>query len=355
MNVESVTEDALWYFKGVIYMLNPEIRSIVRRDDSELRIKWRLTNACNFHCRYCIRDKSLDERQQALDDEQLVLKAIPDVARIINHRATATRLDVIGGEVTLLNLPLIFEQLFSQLKSNYVKSVHITSNMSRPVDYFRQLSEVFKKYDVSLRITFSWHDDYFSLDGYFDKLIKILMLDSIRISAETVATEDKKDVIDAFEQRCLEHNLHYLIDSDIRVAQEKKVPPKAASISHYVIFNDNTTKPTASQKFLLKEYGSIEKNIVECTGMYCTLDYDYLYFEKDQHVGWLSDPSKYKKGKKCKQTEPLSEFNFSPTLHVCENTCSLCGGMSVSTNSDELIEYSKNKKAFIKKIEKNIV
>ena len=63
---------------------------------------------------------------------------------------------------------------------------------------------------------------------------------------------------------------------------------------------------------------------------YCTRDYDYVYIEKDIHMGRIE-------GSNCKNIQPV--YNFHPLKHpqLCERpACTLCGHMSIGLAREDL-------------------
>ena len=74
-------------------------------------VKWRLTDACNYRCSYCLRSCTSQQNQDislAKHDYKIALESAPDIARIINEMPGKVKLDLIGGEVSLFDLQFAF-------------------------------------------------------------------------------------------------------------------------------------------------------------------------------------------------------------------------------------------------------
>ena len=98
-----------------------EVKKDVVLDNPMFYIKWRLFNACNYHCSYCIR-KDLDKANNTFD-------TLIEYAKKLNSVKIPFRLELIGGEPTLIDL----KKLISYIENKNLKSIYI---------YLRQKSAV---------------------------------------------------------------------------------------------------------------------------------------------------------------------------------------------------------------------
>lgn len=312
-----------------------QIKSIIRATEYQLNIKWRLTDCCNYNCSYCIRKDKLDNIKNIKSDQKLIEDTIPEIARLILESNKTTRIELIGGEVSILDLETILLNLFKST-NNLIKRINITSNFSRDVSYYNNLIDICTNYGVELFMTFSWHKEYTQLNSFIDKLKLLTISDFISVKVEMVNTLDNKKDVNDFIEICSLNNIDYSVDADVNVkvannlittTNERKKP------GYIITKDDNTIETCNSIRELVKKYGIYETNKIMLKDYYCTLDYNYVYVDKNLHIGYN------KWANKCKIPEPISDFHLLKEPIICPKGCSLCGHMSVSKNKEELIEW----------------
>ena len=126
----------------------PSIRSIIDlKGKCQSVIKWRLTDACNYKCSYCLRYSWSNKTQDTSlvqQDNELAIRLIPEIARIINEMPGKVKLDLIGGEVSLLDLETILNGIFA-ITSDKLFRLNITTNMFKPAEYYTNLCDLVYK------------------------------------------------------------------------------------------------------------------------------------------------------------------------------------------------------------------
>lgn len=325
--------------------LDSNIKSIYRINNYNLVIKWRLTNVCNYKCSYCVRSKMRDSDNELKTDEEILYNAAPEVARIINLKnKPKVKLFLIGGEVTLLNLEKLLSNLISNLNNNYIDVVSITTNLSKSVDYFISLNNFLEKNNIKLQLTASWHSEFANFDLFFEKIEILSKIKNIILKLETVSTISTKSYVEKFVTKCNELEVDYIVDPDILEKDKTDLIlcHKRERKQFKVIFNDDSFDIIATQKELLAKYGDLESNAICVRGFYCSLDNDYVYINKDMHVGFADSENIYDRIK-CKSYTPLKTFTFKDNYTLCDKGCSMCGSMSVSRNGEELDNYINSK------------
>ena len=154
----------------------PNIRSIVDlKGMCHSVIKWRLTDACNYKCSYCLRyswsNKTQDLKNIKADNE-LAIKLIPEIARIINEMPGKVKLDLIGGEVSLLDLETILKGIFA-ITNDKLFRLNITTNMFKPAEYYTNLCNLVYENGAELGITCSWHSERCTFENSLKNLNKL--------------------------------------------------------------------------------------------------------------------------------------------------------------------------------------
>ena len=80
-----------------------KIKSIIN-SEKMFTIKWRLTDWCNYRCSYCLRKF---KGQDSILNENKILTTAVYVNRLVDEAGMDVKLNLIGGEITFLNLKKI--------------------------------------------------------------------------------------------------------------------------------------------------------------------------------------------------------------------------------------------------------
>jgi len=295
-------------------------------------IKWRMTDVCNYACSYCLRyaqfapDRSLNKIEE---DSNKIYRAIPSVAKIIRELPGKVKLDLIGGEVSLFDLDKMLRLLF-MLSDGKLFRVNITTNMSKPAQFYTNLCELVHSFGAELGITCSFHSEFVSLEKFMEKFQQIKSPTNQKgIRAELVSRIDNQELVERFISYCEENQLSYFVERDLsqppEIKQKLKVGASKQKSNRYKIITD------LDEELLFKtrnEFISGETTDYNSYGVfkgyYCTRDYDFVYLEQDYHVGRLGESN-------CKFKEPIENFKLLKEPKICpHNCCTLCGHISVS-------------------------
>lgn len=321
-------------------------------------IKWRMTYACNYDCAYCIqrdaRKKESRMRGIAADTEECAAAA-GEVSRIIDElgeRAErGVQLEMIGGEVTLLDL----DRILGLITSRYLKRVNITTNFSKGADYFISLHRKLEARGVELVLTMSLHTPQTSLEKFESEILKFKAgAPGATFKCEAVAYDDspgdpgidvdgsfiepetvEKDYSGELWDFCRENGIGCIVDRDLTAPVDK--PPRATNkgARYRISFSDGTSKELLNRNTLITGQDSdtaymASDGKVATNGYYCTRDYDYVYIERSRHVGFCSHGLHF-----CKGAEPLENFHVLESPVLCTlQLCSICGRMSLSKKAD---------------------
>lgn len=300
-----------------------DFNSIINLDDSPLVIKWRLTNCCNYKCSYCVRKKKWDEISKLKEDKEIIKNTIPQIIRIINEKQVITKIDLIGGEVSLFDL----KELINEIKegtNDLLKKVTITTNFSRSIEYYNDLIKYCNDNKIRISITASFHPEFTNLNNMINKAKDLIKSNYLTFKLEMVSTNDNLDLVNDFINQCNKNGLIYFVDGDVNSTDFSNIIIQANENkpNRYKIDYDDHIEYIKTVRELGLKYGNYR--LINLNGYYCTLDYDYVYIEQNKHVGTLKD------GFKCKMKEPIENFHFKTEPIICQNDgCSLCGAMSV--------------------------
>lgn len=299
-------------------------------------IKWRLTDCCNYRCSYCIRHAWTNKPQDLSkrnEDNDLMLKTAPEIGRIINEMPGKVKLDLIGGEISLLDLPKLFEILFS-ICGNKLFRINITTNMSASAEYYTNLCTIVYEHGAELGITCSFHNEFISLQDFINKFSQIKSPTNQKgIRAELVSHLFNQELVREFIDICEERGFTYFVERDLNADPEVKKQlligtNKKKDNRYKIITEDNEEIYLKTRNMLISGEATNFTHYLNVKDYYCTRDYDYVYIEKDKHFGRIGDSD-------CKQIEDVFYFHpLSEPKPCVKGGCTLCGHMSVSLDKD---------------------
>lgn len=326
--------------KQLIYFKERELDG-----SSTLIIKWRLFTQCNFHCSYCIAattgNRTDYDPKELVDKEESLCKAARDLSTVLDTVYTdidRVQLELIGGEVTLINL----KNILNNIKTNKLWRVQITTNFSRTVDYYIDLADYLASRDIEFSLSCSWHYAYMSLSDYIAKLAQVKPYCRILL-AEMVSTSTSQNHIPEFTASCKKLGIPFKVDIDSR---SKKGYVNRSNLKCTV--DRNTGKPRYIAKLKDMDTGEIEirpiagradlanqldiEQFVDrywayVGGYLCSVSLNYLYINET-----IARPN-------CRKSCEISELTRDKEPITCFSTrCSLCGRMSLYLNEEEFKE-----------------
>ena len=317
----------------------PSIRSIIDlKGKCQSVIKWRLTDACNYKCSYCLRyawSNKTQDTSLVQQDNSLAISLIPEVARIINEMPGKVKLDLIGGEVSLLDLETILNGIFA-ITSDKLFRLNITTNMFRPAEYYTNLCNIVYKNGAELGITCSWHSERCTFEDFFEKFEQIKSPTNQKgIRCECVSRVDNQEDVKRFIDYCESKGISYFVERDLNATPEEKktliIGSSSKKKDRYKIITD------AGEEKLFKTRNEVisgelvdYQSYATSTDYYCTRDYDYVYLEKDIHMGRIG-------GADCKNIESIYNFHPLKGPKLCHKPgCTLCGHMSIGLIKEDL-------------------
>ena len=310
------------------------IKSIKFNDGFDCYIKWRMTDICNYSCSYCIRSKTTESySEETITEENTdLIQVAKEINTLLeNSDFTNIKIDLIGGEVTLLDL----ETILAEITTEKVTEFNITSNFSKSADYYISLAKLFP-----ISLTASLHAGCADKDTFFEKARTVNEAGVLKyFKCETVSCSDNQSDVEDFISSCEKIGVDYIIDRDktntasqTEVIGSKRTKEKEL---YLVEFTDESSKNYSSKA----EIFNLFVNNVYCKGRYihtkgmmCTNSYNYIYLNKDTVLGRQEGESG------CKHQIKISDFKFLPPAKCEIDFCSFCGRFSVYTADGEELE-----------------
>lgn len=293
-------------------------------------IKWRLTEWCNYRCSYCLRKfKGQDTKL----DEAKIIKIAPQVNRLIEEANEGVKLNLIGGEVTFLNL----KKIISLITSSNLKRIHITTNFSNSLDYYIDLANYLKNRNIQLSMNVSYHNEYSDLDSFINKANKFKSsADLYSFKIEFVVAPENEKMLEDVKRKCEQNKLSYLIELDKSQSEDYfktlNIESNLEKPRWTINYNDgnSTNKITRSQLI-----NNFENKLFPSKDYYCTSGATYIYIREN----------KVAKNSICvhgKEYIPIENYHINKNIYKCNNKlCSLCGDFSISLNKEELDDLLK--------------
>lgn len=133
-----------------------------------INISWKVTQFCNYKCDYCIQRKSwIDKPDVNQKQIEIIAQKIHD---LIMRSKKNIRLSFIGGEATLFDL----SKIIPILDNEYIKQYYLTTNLSRPVDYYLKLENLITEtYNKRYSFVASLHETQCNVDDFFNKMLQL--------------------------------------------------------------------------------------------------------------------------------------------------------------------------------------
>lgn len=310
-----------------------EIESLKDLYPADFIIKWRLTKMCNARCSYCAQWRSNDIKgiteEKLKEAEKTLSIAGEKISRMLERiNAQNVQLDLIGGEVTIFNLPKILESVHS----DKIKKIHITTNFLRDSEYYKKLAEYVKSRNIKISLCASFHYEMQSFEKYFEKVLEVKDLFFL-FTCEMVSNENNQELCRKFVEKCERENLSFMIDADtnikksdlrenkVFVAKSENKPPR-----YLLTFTDGTQRyyNSRSEFMMSDDIKNIAlKKIMITEGFMCTHSTKFVYIEYDKAVGRTDNSDT------CINRMDIDDFKQIEPRPCPVHGCTLCGHMDL--------------------------
>jgi len=181
-------------------------------EDPMFYIKWRLFNECNYHCSYCIRKDLQDKKFPGIS-------TLIERAHCLSRMTKPFRLELIGGEVTLIDL----KALMSEIKTSALKAVYVSTNFSKSFSYFEELASYLHSRNVKLELSCSLHETECDENEFISKAEGVAnFVDKLYI--ECVSTDENSNTIEKLlnvKNDKIKISLDYLRDRQDNIIAKK--------------------------------------------------------------------------------------------------------------------------------------
>lgn len=296
-------------------------------------IKWRITDWCNYRCSYCLRMHTVQDVKP--NEEELCSIAKDINTYMIPQIRTGIKMNLIGGELSFLDLPKILDNI----TSDKLKRVHLTTNFSNKLDYYINLYQYLKNRGTDLSMNVSYHHEYNDTEVFVKKVAELKKTCNLyALKIEYVISKETADGIDLFKSLCEKYDLDYLLEVDKTETAEfkqKYVQDSKVTLKRYTIkFDDGSEDNTMTRNQLINVHNNQfvdkviirnkeQRNLFKSEGFVCTAGYTYAYIKYNK----VAINSSCISGKEYK---PIKDFIVRTRPEPChQGYCNLCGDISL--------------------------
>ena len=308
------------------------ILSVTDLDSADFVIKWRMTDMCNANCSYCIRKGHREKIDRGLikKQEERLSEVADEISRMLSGASFSNvKIDLIGGEVSVLNL----EKILGNLHFEKVKRINITTNLLRDCGYYESLCGFLHDMGTKISATASFHSEAQTFDDYFKKIEKLKnAFDSLTL--EIVSTENNQNLCRKFIRKCRKIKADYMVEADLRFKKNgvcnspiiTDCSKKQKKARYKVVFTDGTERFYKSRNQLLIDTDNAEnrcQKALHTNGFFCTHSFSYVCIDFDTAIG------RTEKSGKCSNRMSVEKFKIIRPAKCEEQNCTLCGHMSI--------------------------
>lgn len=296
-----------------------DINKIYKNDDNkEVIISWQMTYWCNYKCEYCIQ-----RRTKNVDRTFPNMPFLCEQASKINNAIEASdvtnfKLSLIGGEITYIDLKYLFD---NYLTSSKISRVHITTNLSRDIDYFIDIKNYFNQKNIKVKISPSLHlTQIKNLDDFINKA------KYLKSRVELVVSEYNLHLLENAIVKLLDANLSPYLEIDRMSTNPKYIE----EVTNNLILKYNLEQEDKKKSYIieLKNKDKLEVDKNDITRYLCDKSFYNSNIICSTNIRFSNN--KWLKGT-CKQRsilaeeEDLKSFIHKSRCSDCSKACSFCG------------------------------
>lgn len=148
-------------------------------------LTYRVTNVCNYHCPYCMQGNDKPKKDTTPELIQIISKKINEVIKELHSYGKKIDFHLIGGEVSIYDIKNL---ILKNIDFYNIYRFSMVTNLSRDVEYYKDLFSYLKNQKVDIRIKASFHPTETTKEEFINKLIE---LKEFKVIASLLITEKK--------------------------------------------------------------------------------------------------------------------------------------------------------------------
>lgn len=186
----------------------------IERPANHINVKFRLGNFCNYSCSYCIaKSGKLGRIEKSAPDDSFLkncTRALLVIKNLLRNNDKRILLDFIGGETTFYPI----EDILKTAKRFKIKGlgdqVKITTNLSRPYSYFKNLSEQFP--DTHFIMKASFHEEFVKWEDFLKKILQVSTIENMEWEVQFTVAKSNYTLLPKIVDDCIKHNVPLKVD-----------------------------------------------------------------------------------------------------------------------------------------------
>lgn len=171
---------------------------------TDFSIRWQVTYLCNHECPFCIQGTPEEHaRKSAGESNELYMKICDAIVNLIEGKQKNIRVNLIGGEVTILEAFVPIVTKLKQAKTKSTVKINVTTNGTIPDTKIKALADLFADAppNVSMHFAVSYYPEYMTRDELKQVVTKLGSIPKFTVSvSKLLFMDDDVDQYLAFAQ-----------------------------------------------------------------------------------------------------------------------------------------------------------
>ena len=203
--VQNITTDESYDTPDTLNYSTKDILEIRSTTNSNYNIRWQVTYLCNNKCDFCVQGTPEQHAKKSQSEtNELYMNICDKLVAHIEPLMKNININLIGGEVTMLDAFIPIVKKFRYSKSNSTINISLTTNGSISDEKIEQLKEMFSDAppNRSIHFSVSYYPQYMTEDEFIAKTIKLQQVAKNTITiTKLIFCEDDVDKFIAFKEK----------------------------------------------------------------------------------------------------------------------------------------------------------
>ena len=250
-------------------------------------LHWEMFYNCNYNCSYCYEKQLKDYDLKKININSLK-KTAQKIKEFMKYN-NICKIGILGGEVFILKKE-DFIEILNILNTEELKEIEIVTNLSKPIEYYIDVINIFKNKKIIL--TCSFHYEQTDIHTFLSKIFNLKDTKALIQIQLTLFNKTKKFVkILQYFSKKIKVKVHFVKKFDF-----ENGAPKRATVSKnpnfgkyceqsYITIRNNKIVATCFEQEIVNDFLSLDisKKLnykIICKNDFCTLRDNNEYFEK---------------------------------------------------------------------------
>ena len=222
--------------------------------ENYFNLTYNVTECCNYHCPYCMQGNKPKKDTNPILIEK-ISKEINKIIYKLKQQGKNIDFHLIGGEVSIYDIKNL---ILKNIDLSNIYRFSMVTNLSRSVEYYKELLSYLKENNVNIRIKASYHPTEVSKEDFFNKIKNLKNYNIIPSLLLTKNEEINKYVYDIYNS-LKEIN----IQPSVSVERINGIPIDVSFIKNKEILSEDRCKfhvyYSNNEKELLTKYELLNK------------------------------------------------------------------------------------------------